>query len=307
MAGPVLPHRKGIALSIAAAFWAAMYLIPFQAAAALAARPAVALGMLAVAAVLNTATGMARTRRAPRFDRIAVLASIALAVLTVVGNLALIESLARTEAAVTSVVLQTQVLLVAILGALALGERSSPRLVGGALVAIAGFALMQAPWLGATGHDLHGSAWALLASLCFASMLVVVRKVIARVDPLAVNALRLWMSVGILLCIPGTIGGLSELGGRGWLLAAAAAVCGPTASRLLLMYAVRYIPASNARLLVMVSPVFALGLGFFAFGAWPSGRELAGGAVILAGVALPALELVREGDRAAAAPPADTP
>lgn len=287
MSGP----RLGVALSVTAAFWAALFLIPYKAAAGAAPRPLVVLAMLACAAVLNTAAAVATSRGRVRLDRTAVWTSIALAICTVAGNLGVAESLARVEPAVTSVVLQTQIFFVAAGGALFLGERIGTRLVIGSVLALVGIAIMQAPW-SATGGDPGGAGWAVLAAASFAAMLVITRAVITRIDVVAVNALRLWLAVGFMAALPGNAAGALALDRRTWLLCAAAAACGPTLSRLLLMIAVRHISASHTKLVTLVSPVFALALGAAAFGVLPSGREIAGGAVILAGVALPILALV---------------
>jgi drug/metabolite transporter (DMT)-like permease len=283
--------HRGIALSLTAAFWAALFLIPYKAAAGAAPRPIVVLAMLTAAAALNTVAALATAGRRLRFDRTAVVASLALAVCTVAGNLGVAESLARVQPAVTSVVLQTQIFFVAAGSALFLAERIGGRLIAGSLLAVVGFAVMQAPW-SAAGGDPGGAAWAVLAAISFAAMLVITRRVIDRIDVVAVNALRLWMAVAFMAALPGNAAGALALGGETWLLCAAAAACGPTLSRLLLMVAVRHISASHTKLVTLVSPVFALVMGAIAFGTLPSGREIGGGAVILFGVALPILELV---------------
>jgi drug/metabolite transporter (DMT)-like permease len=123
-------------------------------------------------------------------------------------------------------------------------------------------------------------------------MHVTTRKVIRRIDPVFVNALRLWLAVGLMVMLPGRLAGALALDLHTWALVAAAAFLGPFLSRLCLMYAVRHISASRSSLVTLAAPVFAFVLGFLVLGIAPTVRELLGGALITAGIALPLLERV---------------
>lgn len=291
--------RKGTILALGGAFAAAAFLIPYKAAGARAPREVVVMAMLVAAAVLNSMAvlggsvrfGGARRRAGPgRSARLVALVSLVLAALTAVGNMASAEALARIDAGLTSVAQQTQVLFVAGAAALFLGERITVRFVVGAAIALAGFAVMRVPGGGAV--HLGGIAWAVLSALCFGSMQVITRQVIHRIDPVPVNAIRLWLSVAMLACLPGRLPALTTLDARDWALAAAAAFLGPFLGRISFMYAVRHIAASHSILLGLASPVFAFGLGYLAFGTVPGVFEVVGGTLILAGIVLPVLELV---------------
>ena len=291
--------RKGTLLALGGAFAAAAFLIPYKAAGARAPREVIVMAMLVAAAVLNTMVvlsgfvrlGGPRRRVAPaRSARLVVLVSLLLAAFTAVGNIASAEALARIDAGLTSVAQQTQVLFVAGAAALFLGERITLRFALGAAIALAGFAVMRLP--GDSAVHLAGILWAVLSALCFGSMQVITRQVIHRIDPVPVNALRLWLSVAVLACLPGRLAALLTLDAGAWALAAAAAFCGPFLGRISFMYAVRHIAASHSILLGLASPLFAFGLGYLAFGTVPGLFEIVGGALILAGIVLPVLELV---------------
>lgn len=279
--------KVGVALVVVAAFWGALFLIPFKAASQDASRPAIVLAVVLCAALLNTAVALVRLRGRPRVDRVAWVTAGQLALCTAAGNIGIAGSLERVEPAITSVVLQTQVILVGLLELILLRTRPTLALIIGSVLALAGFLVMRAPWEAAAAADPAGVAWALLAASSFALMLVLTRRVIERIDAVTVNALRLWLATAAMAVWPGAVVAVAAFDLRLWLLCAAAAACGLTISRLLLMQAVRYITATETKLVGLIAPLFALGLGVAFFGVWPTGQELLGGAVILGGVALP--------------------
>lgn len=278
-----------MSLAAGAAALAAVFLVLYKAAQDFAPRGDVVAAMILGSAAFNSATALAQERRLPRLDGTSWKAALALSVGTIVGNVGVAESLGQCEPAVTSVLMQTQVLFVALMARAALGEPITRRFVLGVVVALAGVVLMRAPLAGeaAPRVSLGGVFWALAAAAAFGSMQVITRKVIDRIRPVAVNAVRLWLAAFLLLAMPGRLGSLATMPAAGWGLAFGAAACGPFASRLALMYAVRTIPASQSVLFGLVAPVLAFGLGWAVFGTVPSGRELLGGLVILAGVAIP--------------------
>jgi drug/metabolite transporter (DMT)-like permease len=137
-----------------------------------------------------------------------------------------------------------------------------------------------------------GVGLALLGASMWATMQVITRSVASRIDLVLVNAFRLWLSVVVLACVPGTVTGAAAMPVEGWALAMIAALVGPFFSRVALMYAVRYITASHSTLIALAGPIFAFLLGLAVFGTAPTALEIAGGLIILAGVALPVLELM---------------
>lgn len=319
---PTPSPRTGALLSLSAALLAAAFLIPFKLAGERAPTDLVTLAMLVAAALFNTATTLgsrigrrstATTAAAAPSRRLAVMVAAGIAVLTAAGNFAVAQALTHSAPGLVSSVQQTQVIFVAAASAVLLGERVTLRFVAGVLVALAGFAVMRLPILGEPvvaaaepgGGAGLGVLWAVVSAFCFGLMHTITRKVIRRIDPVFVNALRLWLAVGLVVALPGRLAGVLALDLHTWALAAAAAFFGPFTSRLCLMFAVRHISASHSSLVTLATPVFAFTLGFAVLGIAPAARELLGGALILAGIALPLLErLAAAGAAAAAALPA---
>lgn len=286
------PHRgRGVALALGATFWAALFLVPYQAAVERAPRGSVMAAMLLCAATFNQLVALiTEGKGALRFgDRGPALVGV-LTLGTVLGNGAIATALPSIGPGMTSVVMKAQVLLTPTLSIWLLSERASPRLWVGAALALAGFAIPQALEGGARGLDV-GYLWALVAAAVFATIQVMTRRWIHAVRVAPVNALRLWLSAGLLLALPTAWGGGTlDLEPEVWGLAAAAGVAGPGISRLCLMNAVRYVTASTTALLSLVGPLFAFALGAAAFGEVPSMAEGVGAVLILAGILWPMLE-----------------
>lgn len=276
-----------------AAFCGAASLIFYKAAGHVAGRAEVVLATLACAAVFNTLLALGRPGPTLPRDRVSVITALGLGVLTLLANLAVLRALATLEPALASVVSHTQILFVAVLGWMVLGERITPILALGIAIALTGIAVMRIPQGATLQLELAGTAWALGAALMWATMQVISRRVIHRIQPIPVNTLRLWSAAIILALLPDTLRGMFTLDAHTWLLAAGAAVSGPFLARMLLMYAVRYIPASHSTLTTLVGPVIAFLLGYLAFGTVPSRIEIIGGLLVLGGVAMPILDMAR--------------
>ncbi|MEL7369993.1 MAG: DMT family transporter, partial [Myxococcota bacterium] len=183
------------------------------------------------------------------------------------------------------VVLKSQVVLTPIVSVWALGERASGRFWSGALVALAGVAL---PALIASdeGHSPLGYGLAFVAAVGFCGMQIVTRRVIHRIEPARVNAIRLVMAIGALQLLEEGRAAWS-LNSQTWAYAAAAGVLGPGLSRLCLMTAVRYLSPSVIALVALIGPIFAFALGALFFGEAPSEWELLGAGLILLGIVWP--------------------
>ena len=289
--------RRGLILSTASAFCGAANLVFYKAAGAQASREAVVLVVLVWAALLNTAASVGWRGRALPRDPLSILLAVALGVLTLLANLAIIRALAALDPALTSVIAHTQVLFVTMMGWLLLRERVTLRFALGIALALAGIAIMRLPdslsqsAATRTAASAPGIGWALAAALMWSLMQVITRKFAHRIDPIPVNTLRLWSAAAMVACVPGTLHAGADLGPRIWLLAAGAALSGPFLARTFLMYAVRHIPASHSTAMTLVAPVFAFILGFLAFGTTPSHIEIIGGAIVLAGIALPLADM----------------
>lgn len=281
---------KGNWLGTLGAFGAAAFMIPYKQAGVFGEAPVVAFGLLLAAAVQSTALRwstlvpkeVVQHRSASPVEWVSALVFAGLAI---AGNTCSALALAELGPATVSVVLRTEVLAVGALGWVFLGERPSRSFWLGALLALIGLAVLSSAKGGLLVRP--SVAYGLLGALCFSAMHVVARRVAHRVDLARVNMRRLWLSVALLAGWHGVLQAALQLEPMFWVWVGLAAVCGPVLSRLLLMYSVRHVPASQTALVMLSSPVFALVLGLALLGAVPSSREVVGGAIMLMGIGVP--------------------
>ena len=293
---------RGLLLTVGGAFFAAVYLLPYKAATRLAPAEQVVLPMLLVAAALSSLPlllGRAGPRLLPdetaarrqgrRGLGLSLWVAALLGALSALGNESVARALANIAPGITAVVLRTQVVFVALAARVVLGERVSARFWVGASLALGGMAMLrfsgEAPVV-----TLWGMTWALVAAASFGAMQVVVRHSIQDIDTMLINALRLWLASALIALLPGRAAGLMTADASLWALTAAAAVAGPIISRLLLMAALRHIPAAMSSLALFSQPVFAYLLAAPLFGVLPGALEVAGCSVVLCGIALPVME-----------------
>jgi len=284
-------RRRGIAFSLVAALCSAIYLFPYKRAAAFAPADTLAFALLVMAALSSSLWSLwQRTSARPPVSRERGLlwrTALALSIATITGNFCGARAVALLEPAMNSVLLRMEVVFVGGLGALLLGERVTPALALGAGTALCGLGVMNWPLtLGSAG----GAAWSLGAAASFGLMQVLTRRVIAHISPASVNTLRLWLAVALLGCVPHTLERSLAAGAQFWLFVAAAALFGPFAGRLCIMYSLRGLRAAESALLLLLAPLFAFLLGYVGYGTLPSGPQIAGSALMLLGIALPSLE-----------------
>jgi drug/metabolite transporter (DMT)-like permease len=276
-------------LSLGGALCSAIYLFPYKEAARHAPAQTLAFALLLVAASFSSLLSLwerrqPRTERSEPQRRVMWRTALLLSLLTVSGNFCGAQAVARLDPAVNSVLLRTEVVFVGVMGALLLGEAITPALALGASTALLGLTVMNWPL---SVQSLSGALWCLGAAASFGSMQVLTRRVIGRISPASVNTRRLWLAVALLACVPGTLESALAGGPELWLYAAAAALFGPFAGRLLIMFSLRDLRAAESALLLLLAPVFAFVLGYLGWGRVPSALQTLGSAIILLGIALP--------------------
>jgi len=294
-------RRVGLAHSLLGALCSAIYLFPYKRAGALSSPDVLAYALLIVAALSNSVLYAWQRGSRPSAvpdRRTFWVASALLSLLTISGNFCGAQAVTRLEPAVTSVLLRTEIVFVGVFAALIVGERLTLPLLGGAAVALAGLLVMRWP-LAFDGAG-AGALWALGAAASFGMMQVLTRRVIGRISPIAVNTCRLWLAVGALTLVPGLAGAALGEEREFWQFVVLAGVFGPFLGRLFIMYSLRELRAAHSALMLLLAPVLAFAIGFLLQGSVPSGLEVAGGLVILGGVALPSLAGLR-----AERPPSD--
>lgn len=292
------PHladrRRGLAWAFAAALGSALFVIPWKLANAAGNPEHSVLILLSAAATANSALvvgqriaeGSLRIRN-PGFD---VAVGSLLAVFSLAGNLASARASQDLSPALLNVLLRAEVILVALVAWLVLGERVERRFWLGATIAMLGLFLLQEPSgaTGATGLLGAGTAMAMTAAACFSALALVTRHFIHRIDPVLVNALRLWLAVALWFPFH-TFPRPGEIPGRQILWAVLAAMMGPFASRLCMMLSARDIEARTTTLANLTSPLMTLPLGWLLLSDLPGPQQLLGGAVLIAGIAIPLL------------------
>lgn len=270
---------RGVALALGASMTAAIFVLAYRSSAG-AGFVAAVLALAAVAQIGWLAvTGRARWSWSGREQRIALL----VAVFTWIGNACVARAVGALGAGMTAVITQTEIVFVALVAWVALGERVSLRFCAGAALAGAGVAAMGAG--GDTVWDPAGVGFALASALSFALVLVIARASARHIDVERVNASRLIYAAVVALAMPGAGAQMVALGAREWGAAAVAALAGPVVCRVLQWRAARWLPAARIKVLMLSSALFALTAEALLFGQVPSATELICAAAIVAGVA----------------------
>lgn len=311
-------RRRGLAWASAAAVGIAFFVIPWKLANELGTPSHSALILLSVAAVLNTGLGLGQRlsyvlagrpaaltpggRSRHGIGRLDIGVGLLLAGFTLFGNLASAWAIQDLSPALLNVLLRSEVILVAVFAWILLGERVEWLFWLGAAIAAVGLVVLQGPIGSPTGEIgalAAGTGMAIAAALCFSALTVVTRHYIARIDLVAVNALRLWFAVLLWFLLNGWPDvaqiPLAQIG-----YVSLSAIAGPFLGRLCMMMSARYVEARVSVLANLSAPVLTLGMAFVLLGDWPAPNELIGGAIMMAGIALPLMGHSLDGRRTAA-------
>ena len=287
-------HRLGLAWAILSAILGACFVIPWKLANEVGHPAHSVLILLSLAALANTLTIAGQVvagRTRLRITRTDWLAGALLASFTLFGNLASARAIQDLSPAVLNVLLRGEVIVVAVLGWVMLGERVEPRFWMGAALAAVGLVVLQGPLPrgGLVAYFGSGAGMALVAVGCFSTLAVLTRYFIARIDPVLVNALRLWLSVVLWFPFYGESGMIGEIPQQQLVYAGLAAVAGPFLGRLSIMLSARHLEVRTTALMNLLTPPLTLVAALLILSDWPLGHELVGGAIMLAGVAIPVL------------------
>jgi len=295
-------HRRGIFWALASALGIAAFVVPWKLASNLGEARMSTLVLLVSAAVFTSILTAAQQRSFPAFRAFDLRIATALAVCTLFGNFASAKAIELISPALLTVVQRGEVIIVALLAWPLLGERIDWRFWVGTAVAGAGLLLLQDPGGLAIddGRD-AGIAWGVLAASCFGSMVVITRRYIFRIDTVSVNALRLWLAVGLWFVWNGFPDSLFEIGIEQAGYAALAAFFGPFAGRLCMMTSSRYIEARLTTLATLAAPPLTVLVAYLILDDLPSLREVQGGIIMLIGISIPILGMRRAHRRATAA------
>jgi len=197
-----------------------------------------------------------------------------------------IASLSFTSTAASVALVCTNPIFAALFGRIFLGDRVATREVVGIAIAAIGCGVLAGGDWSAGGDALIGDGLALVGAASAAGYLVVGRRLRASVPLLpylgAVNGIA---AVALALAAVATGADLMTLDGRAYLACAGAAVVASFVGHSLLNAAVRTTPTHLVALAILGEPIGSSLITWVAFGEQPPVHAVAGGAVVLAGIA----------------------
>ncbi len=244
-------------------------------------------GLLALVAYLAASGKLRELRSIPGRD---VAGSLGLGVLGfAVYQVMTFSALARIPASFNAVLVATNVVMIAPLAALILGERMRWLRVAAIVCAFAGVVLVTLSQ-GSTGSeriDIVGCLYSLLAALSFALYTVLGKRIVQRRDPLMVTALALFSGtvlLGVATAVTVGFGSLWPAGGQAWFLMVLLGVTMIGFAYPAWFACLKSLPASRVSVFIYLTPVFAVILSFLILDERVSWLYFVGGALVLGGV-----------------------
>jgi len=279
------------------AWCSAAFLIPWKLATRHGDPDLVVLCLLVFAAAFSTVTalfdrsnlGLLRGHLGPTL-KLALLMSM----FTLAGNWASAESVHRVSGALLAVLQRCELIAVALLGVALLGERVRISFWIGAAVAVGGLVVLQDH--DPTTHanfDSAGVFYGLASATFFGTMIVMQRRYREGVHLMPLNAMRLWFGVVLWFVVYRRVPASAELTAPLLTYTASAAFFGPFLSRVGTLISARHVAASVTVFVGLWTPIFTLILAWLWLGDVPAQHELIGGAVMLTGIAIPAVATLR--------------
>jgi drug/metabolite transporter (DMT)-like permease len=197
-----------------------------------------------------------------------------------------IASLSFTSTAASVALVATNPMFAALFGTL-LGDRVNRRELTGIAIAAAGCAVLAGGDWQAGCNALIGDGLALIGAASAAAYLVMGRRLRASV-PLfpylgAVNAIA---AIGLVIAALVTGAELTLLPGHAYLACAGAALVASFVGHSLLNAAVRVTPTHLVALAILGEPIGSSLITWFAFGEQPPIHAVAGGAIVIVGIAI---------------------
>ena len=197
-----------------------------------------------------------------------------------------LEGLQRLPAAILILLLFAAPVWVVLIERVVWGRRPHPIVLAAIAATVAGLVTMVAPWSG--GLNFVGVAFGLAGSLALATFFVLLdRSQATLTTTLAVSVALAVAGAGAILAHPGGLSSsLGDPAVRPYALAIAAATAG---WGLLAAVGLRETDATTATIVGAAEPVFVALFAFLLLGETLAPRELAGGAVVIAGILFAAL------------------
>lgn len=231
----------------------------------------------AIGALVLLPLALAKERPSPRILRDGGAAGVALAA----GYVFQTVGLQYTTSSVSAFLTYLLVVFVPLLSAVLLRRPPLPSTVAGVLLAVVGLLLLTAgAGTGGVGIG-RGEVLSILCAVAFAFHIIVLSAVANRHDVVALNCAQFTV-VAVLLVVPGVLAGGYGFPAGVWWSAIYLGVVVSAIAFALQVYGQRRVSASRTALVLMLEPVFAAVLGWFAgerlgwLGALGAGLILAG-------------------------------
>ena len=285
-------RRVGLSWAAASAVGSAFMAVPWKLANEVGSTAHSVLVLLLVAALGNTLLSFGQRLRsgggrAGRLRAIDFAVAVGLAGFTLFGNHLAALAIQEMSPSMMNLLLRAELPVTALAAWLLLGERVDRRFWAGTAIVMGGLVVLQgAPAGDVASLRVGAMGLAIASAACFAALAVVTRAYIHRIDPVGVNAVRLWIAVGLWFVF-NDASGIDTIPPDQWRYATAAAICGPFFGRLSLMLSARTIEAWLSSLVMLLGPIFTLGTAYVLLDDWPTRGQLTGGAIMLVGIALP--------------------
>lgn len=267
--------RPDLALVAAAFFFGTTFVVVQDAVAVVEPIPFLAVRFLIAAAVL-----LPLAWRRPSSPK-EISHGIAAGGLLLVGYLTQTVGLQYTEPATSAFITYLLVVFVPAVAFLALGERPHPLTLAGAAVAVVGLVLLTG---GSAAGFGRGEVLTLCCAVAFAAHVVLLGRVASLHDPVRLTCIQLAVVAAACLPAGGAVGGFG-FPVSAWVAAAGTGVFATAAAFGLMVWAQRVVRPARAAIILLLEPVFAAALAATT-GSPPTGRQLAGGALIVGSVVL---------------------
>jgi drug/metabolite transporter (DMT)-like permease len=195
-------------------------------------------------------------------------------------------SIVLTSVAMATLLVNTTPLYVGLWAALVERVRFQPHFLLGALLALAGTVLLLGLPHG-SASDVRGAALALVAALCYAGYLLLMRAArhgTGTVPLLFLTSASATATLGVAAALRGDA--FAGFPASSWGSMLGAAVLSQLGGQMGVIWSLRYLPATVTSVALLAQPVGTALLGWWLLGESITALETLGGAVVLAGISL---------------------
>ncbi len=200
------------------------------------------------------------------------------------------EAIKNTSLASGLILVNTEVFFVALSLYVLYKEKLTRAGLLGVLMAFAGGAAVALGSLGNGTDTLYGNGMAVLSAICLCAYTLIGRSLRGKLSGTALS-FTVYLGAAVVLGLVMLLTGepLSAITTRDFLCALGMALCCTLLGHSVCLWALKYVPATFISVSRLLEPVFSSIWGIFLFAELPGAWQLAGGAVVMAGVAVYAL------------------